>query len=242
MDIAHGKYWDETANAVIGCTRCSAACEHCWAIGYVNRFQKNHGWGNLVERRNERLDWTGDIHFRGSVLTDVLKRRVPTVYAWNFFGDTYHEGILDAYLEKMFAVMMLTPRHTHLILTKRGDRMRRHIRDVTTYDTVARWARVMQTTHHLKPGPGMGWPLRNVHLGISAWDDASARAACVTLSELRAMGWKTVLSLEPLIGPPGDLETYLLACGGVIVGWRVWKWSGRPRPPPVSSRLGAVRS
>jgi protein gp37 len=56
-------------------------------------------------------------------LYQPLRRQKPTVYFVNSMSDLFHEGIKDAFLDRVFDIIRRTPEHTYQILTKRADRL-----------------------------------------------------------------------------------------------------------------------
>lgn len=56
-------------------------------------------------------------------ITRLLRRRKPTTYFVNSMGDLFHENVPDAWIDRVFAVMALTPQHTYQVLTKRAGRL-----------------------------------------------------------------------------------------------------------------------
>ncbi len=61
------------------------------------------------------------------ILLEPLKRKKPTMYFVNSMSGLFHESVPDAWIDKVFAVMALTPQHTYQVLTKRAERMREYL-------------------------------------------------------------------------------------------------------------------
>jgi len=120
-------------------------------------------------------------------------------------GDLFHEGVPDEFIDKVFAVMALTPQHTYLLLTKRPERMRAYLSQ--DWDEVgekaARWPLIQQAVEdmgrrfdYLSANPV--WPLPNVWLGVSCENQARADERIPLLLDTPAAHrW---VSLEPLLG------------------------------------------
>lgn len=107
--------WTErTWNPVVGCTKVSPGCAHCYAEIMAKRLQAmgtpGYEQGFVLSLRPERL-------------ADPLGRRKPTVYFVNSMSDLFHESVPFDFIDKVFDVIRATPRHTYQILTKRADRM-----------------------------------------------------------------------------------------------------------------------
>lgn len=104
------EWTDETWNPVSGCEKVSEGCRNCYAETIAHRF-----WGDRpfteVRCHPERLD--APLHWK-------KPRRVFV----NSMSDLFHEDVPDEFIDKVFAVMALTPQHTYQVLTKRPERMR----------------------------------------------------------------------------------------------------------------------
>ena len=108
MGATTGIAWcDATWNPVSGCTKVSAGCKHCYAERLTQRFG---GTFTDVKCHPDRL--TIPLHWRKG-------RRIFTVS----MGDLFHEAVPDEFIDRVFAIMALAPRHTFQILTKRPERM-----------------------------------------------------------------------------------------------------------------------
>ena len=172
-------YLDEVWSVTHGCTKISEGCAHCYAARLSERFP--HG-GNF-----------GDVLPRESQLDKPLHWRRPRRVGVCFMSDLFHEKVPDEFLDKVFAVMALTPQHTFVLLTKRPERMRRY------FNLPTRWA----SLHSVLEGKGHYLihylPLPNVWLGVSVEDQQAADERIPLLLETPAAHrW---VSAEPLLGP-----------------------------------------
>lgn len=107
--------WTErTWNPVVGCTKVSPGCAHCYAETMAKRLRAigTPGYENgfILSMRPERL-------------REPLIRKRPTVYFVNSMSDLFHEDIPFDFIDKVFEVIQNTPQHTFQILTKRASRM-----------------------------------------------------------------------------------------------------------------------
>ena len=158
---------DATWNPVVGCSKVSAGCQHCYAEALTRRFHRPgfqpwtapHAVHN-VALHPERLDRPR--HWR-------RPRRVFV----NSMSDLFHERVPDVFLAQVWAVMADTPHHTYQVLTKRPERMR---------DWVCR----------LAPDP-----LPNVWLGTSVeqqrWVDVRVGALLETPAAIRFLSCEPLL-------------------------------------------------
>lgn len=180
------------------CEKVSAGCAHC----YASRMQSRFGMPPFQEQR--RLDV--EPFFDVTRLDEVLRRRKPTRWFWCDMSDLFGVWVSGDWIDQCFAVMALTPQHTHQILTKRPERMREYLahryrRGAINNAACLRWnAPVWSQAAGQKPTLiGPSWPLPNVWLGVSCEDQAAADARILTLRETPAA--VRFVSLEPLLGP-----------------------------------------
>lgn len=187
---------NETWNPVTGCSKVSPGCAHCYAEGLSMRF----GWS--------KKPWTPEnaaenVQLHPERLDKPLKWREPKRVFVNSMSDLFHELVPFEFVDRVFAVMALTPQHTYQILTKRPERMREYlnVRD--------RHNRIELAADALFPGKGnpcLGGkhllpqlPLANVWLGTSVenqhWADIRIPQLLDTPAAVR------FLSCEPLLGP-----------------------------------------
>lgn len=108
------EWTEQTWNPVVGCTKVSQGCKHCYAERLAVRLQAmgapGYENGFEVSLVPERLD-------------QPLRRRKPTVYFVNSMSDLFHEEIPDAFISRVFDTIRAAPQHTFQILTKRAERM-----------------------------------------------------------------------------------------------------------------------
>lgn len=122
------EWTDATWNPIIGCSRISPGCDHCYAIRVATRFQNSHAHyvGTAVG-----LDWTGRINIAPPHIFDKpLKTRKPTVWFVNSMSDLFHDGVPDAVICAVFKIMNQTPRHEYQLLTKRPQRALKKAREL----------------------------------------------------------------------------------------------------------------
>ena len=110
--------WTEhTWNPVTGCTKVSPGCKHCYAEEMAVRLKamKAPGYENgfKLTLMPERLE-------------QPLRRKKPTKYFVNSMSDLFHEEVPFDLIDRVFAVIDITPQHIYQILTKRSTRMARY--------------------------------------------------------------------------------------------------------------------
>jgi protein gp37 len=108
-------------------------------------------------------------------------------------SDLFHESLPDEAIDKVFAVMALSPQHTFQILTKRPERLRDYIRrhPDPVMDVMA--AATGEQIAALK------WPLPHVHLGVSVENQETADTRIPLL--LATPAAIRFVSYEPALGP-----------------------------------------
>jgi protein gp37 len=102
--------WSEVVwNPVTGCTKISPGCKNCYAETIANRFWKDRKFTDVVcheDRLEQPLHW-----------------KKPRMIFVNSMSDLFHKDIPFVFIDKIFDIMVTTPRHTYQILTKRPERM-----------------------------------------------------------------------------------------------------------------------
>lgn len=120
------EWTDATWNPVVGCSIVSKGCDHCYAMRHAYRLEHMHQekYKGLTRKTDSgRIVWTGKISIDEKALLEPLSRKKPTMYFVDSMGDLFHEGVPFEFIDKVFAVMALTPQHTYQVLTKRPERM-----------------------------------------------------------------------------------------------------------------------
>lgn len=178
------------------CEKISPGCRHCYSSALQARFrmpsfQEQRHPGSSIE---PFLDTTK--------LEQVLQREKPTKYFWCDMTDVFGEWVPDAWLDQCFATMALTPQHTHMVLTKRPERMLRYLcGNPFSSDPVdhAVW-RIATLAKMCDAGKlWMPWPLPNVWCGVSVENQAAAETRIPLLLQVPVA--IRFLSCEPILSP-----------------------------------------
>ena len=223
---------DATWPIVGGCTKVSEACQHCYAIRECWRMAHNPNpkissrYSGLVSKREiglaEALNWTGSVRCPAERIDWPLKWREPRRIFVTSMGDLFHDEVPDDFIDRVFAVVALTPRHTYQVLTKRAARMVAYMTDPATPRRIADYMSL--GTIITTPGAidvdgatmarwfenGVPWPLPNTWLGVTAENQRRADERIPLL--LQAPAVVRFVSIEPLLGPV-DLRRWLEPCG-----------------------------
>lgn len=192
------EWTDETWNPTTGCSKVSQGCKNCYALREWPRLAANPKATAYFGR-----EFT-DVAVHPERLDAPLRWTKPRKIFVNSMSDLFHQDVPDDFIDRVFAVMALSPQHTFQVLTKRPERMLAYM----TQDGHGRWgfidgrARQIYAAQHgrrFPPGKILLGPLPNVWLGVSVEDQATADARIPLLLQTPAVvRW---ISAEPLLGP-----------------------------------------
>lgn len=209
--------WTEQSwNPIVGCSIVSPGCTNCYAMGMAYRFKASYlgrkvagpPAENVARSVNGKAVWTGQLALApDSGLLAPLKRKKPTTYFVNSMGDLFHEDCPDEWIDKVFAVMALSPHHTFQVLTKRAERMRDYCLTLGRHHEVDRVSIAMKAIHEAH-GFGAngafytmgepGWHFKNIWLGVSTERQQEADERIPLL--LNTPAAVRFVSAEPLLG------------------------------------------
>ena len=148
-----------------------------------------------AERMAKRLKAMGQARYKNGFKVTLHPQALKEPYGWkksrvvfvNSMSDLFHDAIPDDFIQKVFTVMNENPQHTFQVLTKRAERLR-------------------------ELSPLLNWS-DNIWMGVTVEDNENVGR----VDDLRRVAAAVrFLSMEPLIGPVGDLE--LDGINWVIVG------------------------
>lgn len=224
----HGIVWtDVTWNPIRGCSRVSEGCRNCYAERVAARFSgPGQPYEGLARRTPSGPRWTGKVRLVEEHLLDPIRWKNPRRIFVNSMSDLFHDNVADETVVDIFAVCALCPQHIMQILTKRARRMQELLSDPyfeeLVRDAVAFRAHEWGADRHAEAlggkwvDPQIGdfgrvelagyfddmefeWPLRNVHLGVSVEDQATADERIPMLLQTPAA--TRFVSIEPMLGP-----------------------------------------
>lgn len=200
------------------CERISPGCVNC----YAERMNRQRFGTGLPYNRTARD--AVEIYLDEKGLTQPLHWRKPRRIFVCSMTDLFGEWVPDETIDRVFAVMALSPQHPFQVLTKRPERMREYV--AASRQRIAdavrgfidapgrprvRWlygediAKSVEGSTWDEPGWPYGtahgpmWPLPNVWLGVSVEDQAAADSRVPVLLDTPAA--VRFLSCEPLLGP-----------------------------------------
>ena len=224
------EWTDATWNPITGCSVISPGCTNCYAMRLAGTRMKNHeSRAGLTRESKSGPVWTGEVSFNEQWLDQPLRWKRPRYIFVCAHGDLFHHNVPDAWIDQIFAVMALAPQHIFQVLTKRAERMRSYMAMRRRKRRIAAAAADISDMLAAKYGrkarvplahfdrcfpPHDRSPFPNVWLGVSIEDQPRADERLPHLRETPAA--IRFLSIEPLIGPVGQLD--LDGIGWVIVG------------------------
>lgn len=113
------EWTDEVWNPTVGCSRVSPGCTRCYAEKFVHRGLVPEHRGLTVLREKAGVGWTGDVRFLADRLTlPQTWKRGRRIFV-NSLSDVFHENLSHEQRAAIFGAMLMAPRHTYQILTKR---------------------------------------------------------------------------------------------------------------------------
>lgn len=215
-------YKGETWNPIVGCSKVSPACEHCYAERMAVRLAANPATSYYSDTiKNGK--WSGRTVFVETLLSKPLKWKKPRAIFVGSMTDIFHETVEDEWLDRIFAVAAAAPQHIFIILTKRAERMAQYFSEwKKTYqedragehfygqDIKINNRAEAVAEHSLSLGGAtvewkspeqaayVDWPLPNVWIGVTAEDQDQASQRIPWL--LKSPAAKRVVSCEPLLG------------------------------------------
>ncbi len=226
------------------CVHASDGCRNC----YAERLQPR--WGNNIRFARQDREKV-DLFLDEKVLVKPLKwQRGRKIFPCDM-TDFALEDHPDKWLDAIFAVAALSPRHTYQMLTKRAERLYRYMTE---------WPQGSARVHHvfsavhaiLNDAAGKKewsssdpefaaaeeavkvWPLPNVWLGVSAEDEKNFEERVYWLRQTPAV--KRWVSAEPLLSEFNPEA----ALGRGDVDWIVAGGESGPKARPCT--IGHIRT
>jgi protein gp37 len=170
------EWTDATWSPIVGCSRVSPGCQHCYAeaLAYRLAAMGQKKYEGLTRKVGGEIRWTGAVRLAEEALDLPLRWKKPRRIFVNSMSDLFHEKVEGAWMDRIFSVMAACQQHQFQVLTKR--------------------ARRMEIFTRLRKRP-----LPNVWLGVSVENQETADERIPVL--LRCPAAVRFLSVEPLLGP-----------------------------------------
>lgn len=187
------EWTDTTWNVFRGCSRVSRGCVNCYAERMAARFS---GPGQPYEglaMRSGRIGgkWTGEVRLVEDLVEEPYRWRKARRVFVNSMSDLFHEKVRSEDRFRIFDVMSGSGAqrgHVFQVLTKRPSLMR---------DWMLEVGEAQQRILRERRGMALAWPPRNVWLGVSVEDQATADERIPLLLETPAA--VRFVSIEPLL-------------------------------------------
>lgn len=219
------------------CEHATTGCEFCYAEGMNKRL----GTG-LPFKPGHRKDV--EIFLDEKMLLQPLRWKKPRMIFVCSMTDLFADFVPDESIDKMFAVMALTPQHTYQVLTKRAARMREYFSDPERKRTIALNAMPISCALAREGGhavrikldhfsacfAGSG-PLPNVWLGVSAERQQEADERIPLL--LGTPAKVRFVSAEPLLGPIDILKSCAIYSEYDRIDWVIAGGESGPNARPM---------
>lgn len=200
MGDKSGIEWtDATWNPVVGCSKVSPGCAHCYAeTVHKNRMDGRHGYPTFEPWTPANADH--NVTLMPDRLEQPLKWTKPRMVFVNSMSDLFHENVPDDYIADVFAVMRQATQHTFQVLTKRPERMHDLLRrkQGNFYGKIRLRQIERQGSVLIDPCRYDGSELPNVWLGVSIENRQFVHRADLLRDIPAAVRF---ISAEPLLGP-----------------------------------------
>ena len=227
--------WTDVSWPVVnGCRRVSPGCERCYAERLsATRLRHLPKYAGLATYAKGGPRWTGASRLWESDLEMPLRLRKPSRIFVADMGDLFYEAVPDEVIDRVWAVMLLSPHHTFQVLTKRAERARRYLTDSKLYERVMREANAWRAARPKLAQIGLSCPVTMpapwIWLGVSVEDQRRADERIPHL--LATPAAVRFLSCEPLLGHVDLTRVAISAdCTEDVLG--DGEWHGEPDAPP----------
>ncbi|CCJ07042.1 DUF5131 family protein [Methylocystis sp. SC2] len=211
------------------CEKVSPACEHCYAEA-LNVKAGDTGGTGLPYKPGHRQRGDVEIFLDEKTLLQPLSWRAPRGVFVCSMSDIFGDWVKDEWLDRIFAVMALCPKHRFALLTKRPKRMRSYLQSsVECFHASGQWREDMEAlAGELTGSPcaaglfeDCDWPLPNVWLGVTAEDQPRADERIPDL--LATPAAMRFVSIEPMLGAI-DMSPYIRATRRSERDWADFDW------------------
>ncbi|MEQ1832515.1 MAG: phage Gp37/Gp68 family protein [Candidatus Eisenbacteria bacterium] len=195
------EWTDATWNPVTGCNKVSPGCKHCYAEKFSERFRGVPG--HPFEQGFDLRLWPARVEL-------PLRWRTPRRIFVNSMSDLFHDEVPNEFIDSVFATMQAAHWHQFQVLTKRPERMARHLA------MLAKHKGPLRETHP------------NVWVGTSVETQKYVGRAEIVASIPAAVRF---LSCEPLLGPLELTD----ALGPTGINWVIVGGESGPRARPMDA-------
>ncbi len=113
-----------TFNPWIGCTKVSAACDHCYAEAWDNRFTNGSRWGAKADRTRTKT-WGNPIKWQKQAKSEGKRYRVFVASLADVFDN--HKSIQPEWRHELWCLIKQGPDLDFLMLTKRPQNIKKFL-------------------------------------------------------------------------------------------------------------------
>lgn len=173
------EWTEETWNPIIGCSKVSLGCDHCYAERMANRLAHIKATAPHYGIAVKDGRWTGKTLIGAeSALEKPLHWKKPRTIFVCSMGDLFHESVPYEWVNEVWGIMERCTQHTFQVLTKRPEMLVDYLSNALIYN------------HGILP---------NVWLGVTAENQEQADKRIPILLQIPAA--KRFVSIEPMLGP-----------------------------------------
>lgn len=216
-----------TWNPIVGCSKISSGCAHCYAETMAKRlaamgqekYQRVIGPEWLGQEHwaveGEKYGWNGKCFLSERELEYPFHWKQPRRIFVSSMGDLFHENVPDEWIDRVMAVIALNPRHTFIILTKRAERMAEYFSQLKYWHIAPKlYAKGIIIS---KDESEKNVILKNLHIGVTAENQETADLRIPILLQIPAA--LRFVSIEPMLGSVEILNYHSFRPGDKKYGW-----------------------
>lgn len=228
------------------CERVSPECEHCYSETNNGRCLPSNGTGLPFDRRSRDLI---ESFVDEKILEQPLHWKTPRRVFVCSQTDLFGEWVSDEAIDRVFAVMALTPQHTYQVLTKRADRMLKYFAKPQGFGFTWREGYIQNAVYAINRNKHFAlskWPLPNAWLGVSAgnqqYADERIPLLLQTPAAVRFVSYEPMLSAVDFTNLAFDMSevTHDLIAWHTAKGRTVSKesYENYPKALPINALTG----
>ena len=176
------EWTDETRNPIVGCTKISPGCKHCYAEIMARRLSGMPLQSPKYSMVIYEGKWSGNTFMDETALEKPFSWKKPRRIFVCSMGDLFHESVPFSWIIEVMFVIRGNPQHTFQILTKRPLRMHEFFTECAS------------NPFFIDRGD-----LPNLWIGVTAENQEQANKRIPLLLDIPNV--KRFVSIEPMIGP-----------------------------------------
>jgi len=206
------EWTDASWNPIDGCSKISAGCQFCYASNMAKRF-----WGDRK---------FSNVQFHKDRLEQPLKWKKPKRIFVSSMGDLFHENALFSRIVEVFKIIIRSPQHTFILLTKRPNIATEFYRYINQYKKIVTACDGLSLLHF--------WPPKNIWIGTTCENQKTADERSPILLDVPAA--VRFISVEPMLSHI-DISPWCNDIDWIICGTE----SGPKRRPAKTEWIRSLR-